>query len=407
MSNIKKMKKQLHTTKKFHGIEYLIVNLFVFAGIGLLSFIVFNVSLFNSFTQTFKDFTLTDIYYTNIIDQNKIYKGPLVLINVENKDREKIAFLLQRLEEGKPKVIGIDIIFPDKKDSSGDETLKQTFARYNNIVLPYIASFDGTIAEKKSHEYFQTKSIGFVNLVGESGEFATTRYYYPVYNNTPAFTTAIMQMYDPSKAAELFKKGQQKTEIRYYGNIQNFNYQTVAEVMDPSFNPDSLKDKIVLLGYMGRTDTARSQLDEDRFFTPLNQLLSGRSYPDMYGCVLNANIIRMALDKDYIYSFPSWLNWLLAFMLSWIILPLFIRWWVHKAVWFHLYTMLLQLTVSILFVFLTILLYAKANLKIESSAVLVSVLLLGDFILFYDSLLQYFRRKLKWKFHSKFFEGAH
>ncbi len=401
------MKKQLHTKRKSHALEYLIINLFVFAGIGLLSFVVFNVSLLNQFTQAFKDFTLTDIYYSKIINQSRMYDGPLVLINVENKDREKIAFLLQRIEEGKPKVIGMDIIFPDKKDSVGDETLKQTFARYNNIVLPYIASFDSTVDEIKNNEFFQTKAAGFVNLYGEDKAFSTIRNYYPVYNNVPAFTTAIIQMYDSSKAAKLLKMGQHKTEICYYGNLQNFKYQTVAEVMDPSFNPDSLKDKIVLLGYMGRTDTARDQLDEDRFFTPLNKRLSGRSLPDMYGCVLNANILRMALDKDYIYTFPSWLNWLLAFSLSWMILPLFIKWWVHKAVWFHLYSMLLQLVVSILFVFLTVLLYAKLNLKIESSAVLVSVLLLGDFILFYDSVIQYLKRKLNWKFHSKFFEGAH
>ncbi|MDB5222059.1 MAG: hypothetical protein JWN83_726 [Chitinophagaceae bacterium] len=400
------MKKQLHRAKKSHRLEYFIVNLFVFAGIGVLSFLFFNVSIFNHFTQAFKDFTLTDIYYAKIINQSRIYKGPLVLINVENKSREEIAFLLQRLEEGKPKVIGLDIIFPDKKDSASDEILKQTFARYTNIVLPYIASFDSTITETRNHEYFQTKSTAFVNLIGEDRQYSTIRYYYPVYNNVQAFTTAVIKMYDSSKAAALLKK-QRKTEIRYFGNTQNFAYQTFDEVINPSFNPGIVKDKIVLLGYMGSAGGNKGLLDDDRFFTPLNPRLSGRSYPDMYGSIIHANILRMALDEDYIYSFPAWLNWLLAFILSWIILPLFIKWWVHKAVWFHLYTMLLQVTVSIMFVFLTILLYAKANLKIESSAVLVAVLLLGDFILFYDSIVQYLRHKLKWKFHSKFFEGAH
>jgi hypothetical protein len=86
------MKKQLHTKKKSHALEYLIINLFVFAGIGLLSFVVFNVSVFNQFTQAFKDFTLSDIYYSKILKQDSIYKGPLVLINVENKMLYVIAF---------------------------------------------------------------------------------------------------------------------------------------------------------------------------------------------------------------------------------------------------------------------------------------------------------------------------
>ncbi|HUS01805.1 MAG TPA: CHASE2 domain-containing protein [Chitinophagaceae bacterium] len=400
------MKKQLHG-KKSGPFEYLVINLFVFAGIGLMSFVLFNVSLFNPFTKVFKDFTLTDLYYSTIKSQDNIYQGPLVLINVENKNREEIAFLLQRLEEGNPKVIGLDIIFPDKKDSASDEILKQTFPRYNNIVLPYIASFDSSVTEIKNHEYFQTSPAGFVNLVGEDREFSTIRYYYPVYNNVPAFTTAVLHMYDPGKASTLFKKGQKKTEIRYFGNIQNFRYRTFDEVMDPSFDPGVLKDKIILLGYMGKVDGSSGALDEDRFFTPLNPRLSGRSHPDMYGAVLNANILRMALDKDYVYSFPQWLNLLLAFMISLLFLPWLVKTWVHKGVWFHLVILLVQLTISILFVFLTILLYAKANVKIESSAVLVSVLLLGDFILFYDAIVQYLKRRSKWKFHSKFFEGVH
>ena len=97
----------------------------------------------------------------------------------------------------------------------------------------------------------------------------------------------------------------------------------------------------------------------------------------------------------------------MGFVLSWILLSWFIKSWVHKAVWFHLFTMLLQLSTSLVFGYLTIMLYAKANVKIESSVVLVSVLLLGDFILFYDSIVQFLRLKLKWKFHSKFFEGEH
>src|SRR5687768_5673224 len=125
------MKKQVHIKRKSHFLEYFLLNIFVFAGLGVLYLFVFNVSFFNPFTQAFKDFTFTDMYYSRIKTEDSIYKGPLVLINVENKNREEIAFLLQRLEEGKPKVIGLDIIFKEKKDSAADELLKQTFAQYN------------------------------------------------------------------------------------------------------------------------------------------------------------------------------------------------------------------------------------------------------------------------------------
>ena len=403
------MKKRLPATKNSHRLEYLIINLFIFAGIGLLSFVVFNVSVFNQFTQAFKDFTLSDIYYSKIINQNKIYDGSLVLINVENRKREEIAYLIQRLEEGKPKVIGLDIIFRNKIDTApkADEILKETFAQYNNIVYPYIATFNNSLAETRNDAYFQTKSSSFVNLVGEDPTFSTIRYFYPVYNNVPAFTSAILQMYDSSEAAASLQKGQRKTEIRYYGNIQNFKYQTFAEVMDISFKTESLKDKIILVGYMGHADGTSGLIDEDRFFTPLNPRLSGRSHPDMYGTVMHANILRMELDKDYIFSFPPWLNLLFAFLLSWILLPFFIHWYIHKPLWYHLMLVLTQFTVSILFVFLTLLLYTWVNVKIESASLLVAVVFVGDFLLFYHHIVKYFKHKHNLNIHSKFFEGAH
>jgi CHASE2 domain-containing sensor protein len=176
--------------------------------------------------------------------------------------------------------------------------------------------------------------------------------------------------------------------------------------MDPSWDPSELKGKIVLLGYMGVPGKTLPN-DEDRFFTPLNPQLSGRSHPDMYGVVVHANILRMALDKDYVYVFPTWLNWLVAFSLSLVLLPLFVSWYVEKAVWFHLFTMLVQLFLSIFFVFLTIRVYGIFNIKVESSAVLVSILLIGDFLLFYDHLVKFFKHKMHWNIRSKFLKGSH
>ena len=221
----------------------------------------------------------------------------------------------------------------------------------------------------------------------------------------PAFTTAIMQKYDSVKARALLSRNDQSTEINYYGRQGNYTFLNSANISDSSFDPSVFKGKIVLIGYMGTPASNAKMLDEDMFFTPFNIQLSGRSFPDMYGMLIHANILRMELDNDFIYRLPTWLNWLLAFILSWAVLPLFIRWWVHKAVWFHLYTMLLQLFVSILFIFITIMLYAKAKIKIESSAILVAVLLLNDFVLFYDSIVQFLKRKMKLKFHSRLFEA--
>jgi hypothetical protein len=269
--------------------------------------------------------------------------------------------------------------------------LKETFAKYKNIVFPYIAGDDDLLSETHNNEFFKVNSNSFVNVIGADPKFSTIRYYLPVYNKAPHFTTALMKLYDPSRAEWLFERGQKKTEIRYYGNLENFKYFTLDEVMNPEFKTEVLKDKMILLGYMGREDGKAAQVDEDKLFTPLNPRLSGRSYPDMYGAVFNANVIRMALDKDYIYTLPPWLNILIAFILTWLLIPVFVKWYVHRPLWYHLWLVLAQLGLSIFFVFLTILFYTWANVKIESASLLVAILFMGDFLLFYHHIIKYLK----------------
>jgi hypothetical protein len=133
--------KKTEAAKKHNRkLEYFLINIFSFICIGLIALFLLNFSLFDPFKLAFKDFSLTDVYYTSMINKNQIYNGPLVIVNIENKTRAELAFLLEKLQEGRPKVIGVDIIFPDRKDSS-DALLKAVFSSYSNFVLPY--SLDG------------------------------------------------------------------------------------------------------------------------------------------------------------------------------------------------------------------------------------------------------------------------
>jgi CHASE2 domain-containing sensor protein len=398
--------KKTEAAKKHNRkLEYFLINIFSFICIGLIALFLLNFSLFDPFKLAFKDFSLTDVYYTSMINKNQIYNGPLVIVNIENKTRAELAFLLEKLQEGRPKVIGVDIIFPDRKDSS-DALLKAVFSSYSNFVLPYSAQFDASDSEVHTNNYFDVQHSAFVNLIGEHKEFSTIRSYYPVYNNQPAFTTAIIQKYNASLAEPLLKKDNHKKEIRYFGNLENFHFYTFDEIIDPEFLSERVTNKIVLVGSLGSIiNSADNYPGEDHFYTPLNQRSSGRSYPDMYGLIVHANILRMVLDKDFIRNVPWWLNWTIAFLFTWALIPLFSRWYIHRAMWSHLWTMFAQLFLSILFVYLIILLFANGNLKIEAASILVAVLLLGDIILFYDAFVKFFKLKLKWNFHSIFFEG--
>jgi CHASE2 domain-containing sensor protein len=62
---------------------------------------------------------------------------------------------------------------------------------------------------------------------------------------------------------------------------------------------------------------------EDIFFTAMNEQFVGKSYPDMYGVVVHANIISMIGEEDYLASLPGWVNNVITFLIVFFLMALF------------------------------------------------------------------------------------
>jgi hypothetical protein len=388
--------------------EYLFLNLFIFCNVGILSFFVLNFSFFDPFTEAFKDFTLTDLYYSKIKNRNYIYDGPVVLINVENRSREELSFLLQRIEEGKPRVVGLDVIFRDRQ-ADADSLLRNALKALSMpVVYGYVADFDSAAGAIKSHSYFTGPEQGYVNLQGHDKENTTVRYYYPVFQKQRAFTTALLHEYD----AGLLQKGEwakeKPHEIHYWGNLANFRYHNFEEIMNPLFDLSQFQDKILILGYLGSgLGRNASRLDEDKLFTPLNEQLSGRSYPDMYGSVIHANILRMIFDKDLIKVVPFWRVLFVSFIIVWFFLPVMCGLFFKGDVWFNAVGTAIQLLGSILVVFLSVLLYRYTNTKFDPGLLTTVLVLLPTFINLYEAFLLFLKEKLKLPIQSRFLTQEH
>src|SRR5262249_51796170 len=146
-----------------------------------------------------------------------------------------------------------------------------------------------------------------------------------------------------------------RLEINYSGAEPAF-YRLDYGLLSEGFDSSRLRDKIVLFGYLGTEPAMRDSnawpytIDEDRLFTPLNDRLSGRSYPDMYGVLVHANILRMMLQEDYITVVPVWGVWLAAFCICLLLVPVICHWFHTKGVWFHSLSRLLQLGVCAMIV---------------------------------------------------------
>jgi CHASE2 domain-containing sensor protein len=387
--------------------EYLLLNIFIFVCVWLLSLLVLNVSFFDPFAQAFRDFTITDLYYNKLKDRNEIYKGPVVLINAENKNRKELAFLLQTVQQANPKVVALDIIFPDRKNDD-DSLLHNLFHHYTNFVLPSYPDFEVPSQSIYNHNYFTTEKNNYVNFEGDSKETSTIHYYYPFYNNKQAFTTGILKKFNSSIYEKLLQKRGNRVEIHYYGNLANFSYFNFDEVMQPSFDASSLKGKIVLIGYLGLPGSdLTNKIDEDMIFTPLNEKLSGRSYPDMYGCVAHANILRMAIEKDYIRVISPFWSFVISFLMIWLLLPLFCGLFFKGDIWFNGLGTGVQLIGSILLVFITILVYRHLDTKFDPGLLMACFVLLPTFINLYEVFLLFLKHKLKLPIRSRFLTKDH
>ena len=387
--------------------EYLILNCFIFVCVWLLSLLVLNVSFFDPFSEAFRDFTITDLYYNKLKDRNEIYKGPVVLINAENKNRKELAFLLQTVQEANPKVVALDIIFPDRKGED-DSLLHNLFKQYNNFVLPSYPDFDNPSQSVYNHSYFTGNKNNYVNFEGDDKETSTIRYYYPFTNQQQAFTTGIIQKFNNTLYQKLLKKKNKRVEIHYLGNLANFSYFNFDEVMQPDFNTTSLTGKIVLIGYLGLPGSnLENKIDEDMIFTPLNQKLSGRSYPDMYGCVAHANILRMIIEEDYIKVVSPFWSFLISFLFIWFMLPLFCGLFFKGDIWFNGLGTGVQLIGSILLVYFTVLAYRYLDTKFDPGLLLACFVLLPIFINLYEVLLLFLKHKLKLPIRSRFVNKHH
>ncbi|MBK8090136.1 MAG: CHASE2 domain-containing protein [Chitinophagaceae bacterium] len=392
--------------KKFFT-EYLFLNLFIFGCVSLLSLAIINISFFDPFTEAFQDFSLTDLYYTKEKDRNQINKGPVVLINVEDKDRSQVAYLLQQIQKGKPKVVALDIVYAQRINQQ-DSLLKAEFTSHNNYVFSYIADFDNLQESVYTDSFFTTQRDGYATMVADNIEYSTIRHYYPFNDNRQAFTSAIIKKYDSALYQQLLKRKNKKTEIHYTGNLSNFSYYDFDEVTDPDFNASALQNKIVLLGYLGMPKVnAGNRQDEDKFFTPLNSRLSGRSHPDMYGCVIHANILRMILDNDYIKVVPPWRVFLVSFILLWLILPFMCGLFFKGDLWFNSVGTLVQLIGSFIIVALSVFTYKYFNTKFDPGLLTGCLVLLPTFINLYEALLMFLRYKLKIRFRSAFLSKDH
>lgn len=240
------------------------------------------------------DFEISDFYNRCVAGSGeKSIDEDIVVVNIDDiYDRAEIAELIEQIEDCRPSVVGIDLIFAQPKDSVSDHILLSTLNRHkDNIVVSckYNES-ENTIENTIVNDSIPTITMGVANLEN-NGMHSVIRTYHPQYNmaegKMASFPVAIAAKI--GKGKEVWDK---ESEYIYFSPDE---YLTITPD-EIGGNKEFIEGKVVLIG------TIEEQAEFHH--TPLSN-----EYPGVY---VHANTLSNILHNDYISIADDTLNWILA-----------------------------------------------------------------------------------------------
>jgi CHASE2 domain-containing sensor protein len=400
-----------HKRKRFNSAfhrDVFLATVFTFAGLFLLKLIFFNTHYLDPISRAIEDFQFTDLYYSKLQQHSASdVNTDIVLVNIGANSRAEIAEQLNTLYSFQPKAVGLDVTFAERKNPREDSLLKKSLAGFDRLVvtenIEYGKAEHADIIS--SHPYFEVESkSAFGNFLAQENK--VIRYFSPYFKKglpeeQKSFTASLAEIVDPAAFSRLNERQNQAEVIHY--RRQHFIQFDHDEIRPDNPALTVLKDKIVLIGYMG--DRLGQLTLEDLHLTPLNSSFGGHSVPDMYGVEIHAQILSMILNGDYINHLPQWSVLLISFLITLLHMYLFLYFYVKKHVWFHLVAKVAQLLSFGVIVIASLFAYHFLHWKAEPAYLLVAVALSVDMLYFYDGLVRWMHQKFG--YDTYFNQGHH
>ena len=396
--------------------------------------VIRNIEFLNPVEDAFSGFDLTDIVFSKLTDQNKADTN-ITVINIGPLDRAGIAGLIDIINENDPKVIGLDVQLEFALDSAQDAQLEQSISQVKNMVMvsEMRPNPDSTV-KRADHvkinfqRFTKHAHTAFANFItqakGNQIEWPTVRSFPPKEAVTKvilsrgeekfdtvslkeagrkekveyAFGVKVAQLFAPKKAKAFLDRDKDYEVINFTGNVSligktNFYLQDYQQVFESQANEDAakafrriIKDKIVLLGFMGNSLQSRSY--DDKLFTPLNENYIGRGTPDMYGVVVQANIISMILRGNFIEQTPIWVNNLISFFVVLITTMFFSYIFIKVGIWYDALTIVIQLLIVLGMVGLMLVVFSRYATKMDLGLGLIGIVLSGIFVEIYHGFIR-------------------
>jgi CHASE2 domain-containing sensor protein len=401
---------------KFFSWDYIICTLILFA-IMLLFPLLFNFKMFDPLKRSLTDFRITDIVDSKIVSRENIPADTnMLLINtvMKNKDLSnlELAKVVHVINQYEPKVIGIKTIIKRSDNKKHDDLLTYVLSQCKNLVMTVqlddfnesTNSFDTVI--RSNDDFTQFADLGFQNFLDKSEErFFTIRSFIPeliIKDDTlESFSAKIAKLYKQDAYKYLKQRNNYSELINYIGRHKFFRMNS-EDIIDQNFEPNIIRDKIVLLGRISTQNKIDSNMVlEDAFFTPLNDKYTGKAFPDMYGTVIHANIVSMILKRMYITSIPNWLIFVFSIILVYFNMMLFSYIVIRNKKWYEILSLGIFVIESIVILAITIISFVnfqyEMNLTILIFAIAISILVYE----LYNSSLKPLTIRMYYKFLHK------
>ena len=355
----------------------------------ILAGIVVNLSFLNPFKEAFKDFSFTDIYYSEKIQETTLSKD-IILINIEDRNRFELGLLLESVLAENPKVIGLDAIFRNPKDSMGDAYLSAQLQ--NSKVVSALNIERNEII--RTHSSLKPANENFINISFDL-KSKVVRTFESFHKSDSGIDTSFTVQIASKFGAELpMKKLNQSQFIKYSGKYNSFIHFGFDEFMLMQ-DKQLIKDKIILLGYLG-VPLGDSFDVEDKFFTPLNEKTSGKSLPDMFGVVIHANILKMLIENDYLSKTPTFIALMIDFLSVFLFMIFSLKLEKRGEIYNRTFKWLVLFTYTAFLLYLHLLFYSK-DIYINVFNIIALTGISANMFIFYVHFLKFIKSKIPWK----------
>lgn len=298
--------------------------------------------------------------------------------------------------------------FKTSRECSPKERIK-SFYRWEDTLVMENELVDGEIIYVKiDTSYFDEKQQRQIDTVYEKEVILNAKYetvkvkkkiWKKIYKDTVfySFPVKLASIYAPEKAQKFIERNNETEIINFQGNIDVreedvsrnaknvFTVLDVKQVEDTLFVPELIKDKIVIIGYMG--DYTGDIAWEDKFFTPLNANYIGKANPDMFGVVVHANVVSMILREDYINEMPAWLMYPISFIIIFFNVWFFAYLYFKTEEWYDGLSLMLTLAEILVLMIVVLVLFNWYDYKINITLASVALFLTGNLIEIYFGIV--------------------